>query len=570
MPQHFTKLFDMKKIFYLALVAIILNGCHFGNDKVDMIIHNAIIYTMDEEGTTEDAMAIKDGIIVAMGPEREIMNQYDAPIIYDAKKRAIYPGFIDGHCHFLAYGLMLQDADLTDTKSFDEVLDKLKSYAPGRLSKWIIGRGWDQNDWGRTDAADKNSMMMEFPSKERLDSLFGNTPVYLSRIDGHAVLVNSIVLEMAGISASTVIPGGIVEVKNGQCTGILIDKAIDLVNKIMPDRTSEEKVKALKLAQDKCFQVGLTTVDEAGLIYKDVQLIDSLQKANVLKMRIYAMLSDDSLNYVHYLDKGIDTSSRMLTVRSFKFYADGALGSRGACLLSPYEDLLKQGKKDYGMLLDKPEYFKQRAQQLNAAGFQMNTHAIGDSANRTILYIYRDVLGGVNDKRWRIEHAQVLAKEDMNMFRENSIIPSVQPTHATSDMPWAWQRLGKVRVGRAYIYKELLEQNGLLALGTDFPVEGISPMATFYSAVVRKDNSGMPEGGFQMENAISRREAMMGMTIWNALSNFEDSYKGSLQVGKVADFVVMDRDVMKCDESQIKESEVVLTVIAGEVVWERK
>ena len=565
-------------IFFFVLLVISLSSCHFGNDKVDVIVHNAVIYTMDENNTIEDALAIKDGIIVAIGPEREIMNQYDAPVVIDGRKRPIYPGFIDGHCHFLAYGLMMFDADLTGTNSFAEVLDRVKKYESTRMSEWIIGRGWDQNDWKESmklanpdlAAVPEEELEVPFPDKTILDSLYPNIPVYLTRIDGHAVLVNQKALDLANINASTIIQGGMVEVKNGKCTGILIDRASTLIENIMPVRTKEEKRKALLAVQEKCFALGLTTVDDAGLMRSDIELIREMQASGELKMRIYAMMSDAKENYDYYLKNGIDTSSRSLTVRSFKFYSDGALGSRGACLLSPYEDLFVQsGRKEYGIMLDNASHYAEKAELLKGMGFQMNTHAIGDSANRVMLGIYKNVLGGVNDLRWRIEHAQVVSANDIDLFGDYSIIPSVQPTHATSDMPWAWLRLGKARVARAYIYKDLLNENGLVALGTDFPVEGISPFATFYAAVARKDSKGMPEGGFQMENSLSREEAMRGMTIWNAIANFEEKFKGSIEVGKVADMVLVDRDIMKCEEGAILGSSVELLMLGGGVVYSR-
>lgn len=562
----------------LFLAVVMLSACRFANEQVDMIVHNAVIYAMDEMGSAFEAMAVKDGRIVAVGPEREIMNKYDAPVIIDGRKRAVYPGFIDGHCHFLAYGLMLQDADLVGASSWDEVLTRIQAYAPKRTTEWIVGRGWDQNDWV-ADHINKNpelkgmeekEVVVPFPGREDLDRMFPDIPVYLTRIDGHAVLVNGKALELAGIGPDTKISGGEVVVENGRCTGILVDNAISLVDRVIPGHSAGQKIKALQLAQQRCFEVGLTTLSEAGLMWNDIALIDSLQKRGELKMRVYAMLSDVQENYDHYLGKKIDTLNENLSVRSFKFYADGALGSRGACLLTPYEDILKEfGRENYGFLLNAPEYYSRRAQQLYEAGYQMNTHAIGDSANRVMLGIYADVLNGVNDRRWRIEHAQVVDAKDMRVFSECNIIPSVQPSHATSDMPWAWMRLGKQRLARAYAYKELLSQNGMIALGTDFPVEGISPVATFYAAVVRKDARGNPEGGYMKENALSRREALMGMTIWNAVANFEDHYKGSLQVGKVADFVIMDRDLMKCREESIAGATVDLTVINGTVVFAR-
>ncbi len=558
----------MKNIFFVLLLAA-LSACHFGNEKVDMIVHNAVIHSMDIEGKTFDAMAIKEGVIVAIGPEREIMNQYDAPVIYDAGKKNIYPGLIDGHCHFLNYGITLQDANLIGCTSEKEMIERLVQYAPRRLSTWIFGRGWDQNDWTNSET---DTISQIFPNNQVLDSLFPNDPVYLTRIDGHAALANSKALELAGINANTNVKGGYVEVKNGRCTGILVDNAMQLIENILPLRTPKEKELALLQAQEACFSYGLTTLDEAGLMHYDISLIDSLQKSGKLKMRIYAMLSDHPENYEIYLKKGIDTSNRFLNVRSFKFYADGALGSRGACLLTPYDDVFRQtGIKQYGLLLESPEELLRKAILLERAGFQMNTHAIGDSAVRVVFEVYKKVLGGINDKRWRMEHAQVVSEKDMLYFRELGVIPSVQPTHATSDMSWAWQRLGRNRVIRAYRYKELMEQNGLVALGTDFPVEDINPFATYYSSVFRKPIGSRTDSdtSYYKDQALSPMQAMYGMTIWNAVANFEDHYKGTLEAGKVADFIVLDRDILKCGEEQLRDIKCMMTVVNGEIVYRR-
>jgi len=297
----------------------------------------------------------------------------------------------------------------------------------------------------------------------------------------------------------------------------------------------------------------------------DVDLIKQLQAENKLKMRLYVMLADDSINYAHYLKSGIDTSDR-LSVRAFKFYADGALGSRGACLLAPYDDVLPYS---YGLMLREPLHFRKKAYDLRQAGFQMCTHAIGDSANRVMLDIYGEVVGDSADHRWRIEHAQVVHQNDLDKFAQYHVIPSVQPTHATSDMPWAPQRLGRSRVMRAYSYRELKEQNGMVALGTDFPVEGISPINTFYAAIARKDLKGQPAEGFQRENALTREDALRGMTIWAALANFEEHKKGTLEVGKLADIVVLNRDIMRCSEQQLPSTEVIMTILQGEVVFKK-
>jgi predicted amidohydrolase YtcJ len=352
---------------------------------------------------------------------------------------------------------------------------------------------------------------------------------------------------------------------NGKPTGILIDNAVDLVSANIPGPDPDEMMKALLEAQQNCFAVGLTTLDDCGLDYEAILYLDSLQKKGELKMRIYAMLSDAPKNYDFAFSKG-KIKTDHLNVRSFKVYADGALGSRGACLLQPYKD--KPGWS--GFLLSSKEHFDSVASILSQKDFQMCTHAIGDSGNRTILTIYGKYLKGKNDKRWRIEHAQVINSSDFALFGKYNIIPSVQPTHATSDMYWAGDRLGNERIKGAYAYKQLLEQNRWIPLGTDFPVEDISPFKTFYAAVVRKDAKNWPDGGFQMENALTREEAIRGMTIWAAQSNFEENEKGSLEKGKLADLVILDTDLLKAPDSTLLKTVVIKTYLGGELVYEAK
>jgi predicted amidohydrolase YtcJ len=344
----------------------------------------------------------------------------------------------------------------------------------------------------------------------------------------------------------------------------LIDNAVDLVSSKIPAATPAQIKKALDAAQQNCFAVGLTTVDDCGLDYREVEMIDSFQKKGELKMRVYAMLSDARHNYDYLFDKG-KIKTDHLNVRSFKVYADGALGSRGACLLQPYSDRPNW----HGFLLSAPQHFDSVASILSSKGFQMCTHAIGDSGNRTILNIYAKYLKGKNDQRWRIEHAQVVNQADFALFGQNSIVPSVQPTHATSDMYWAGERLGKEREKGAYAYKQLLEQNGWIPLGTDFPVEDISPFKTFYAAVFRQDAKGFPEKGYQPENALNREQALRGMTIWAARSNFEEDEKGSLEKGKLADFIVLDRDLMKVTPKDVLETTVLATYIGGTRVYRK-
>jgi predicted amidohydrolase YtcJ len=523
--------------------------------KADLIVYNARVYTVNDKFDTAAAFAVKDGKILAVGSDAEIRKDYSAKEVLNAQGKAVFPGFIDAHAHFYGYGESLQTADLTGTKSWAEVCRVLSTFAKSHPKGWLIGRGWDQNDW----------VNKEFPDRAALDRLFPNQPVLLTRVDGHAAVANQQALNAAGITKSFSLTGGEIVGKNGRPTGLLVDNAVRLVSNKIPRQTPAEQEKILLDAQAKCLAVGLTTIDDCGVDAALVDFIKKLHASNKLKMRLYLMLSDKESNYNYLFKRGAIKTER-LNVRSFKVYADGALGSRGACLLQPYSDVPNKT----GFLLSSQQHFQQVAEKIAAHNFQMCTHAIGDSANRTILKIYNKVLGGKNDKRWRIEHSQVIAPEDFALFGKANVVPSVQPTHATSDMYWAGERLGAARLKTAYAYKQLLQQNGWLPLGTDFPVENINPILTFYAACFRKDAKGYPAGGFQMENALTKTEALRGMTIWAAKANFEENEKGSLEKGKLADFVILDTDIMTTDSNNILKTQVLKTYINGEKVYEKK
>jgi len=539
----------------LLLFFFLLIGTAVKSQKkvADLLVYNAKIYTVDEQFSVKEAMVVIDGKIIETGPSAQLKNEFVAKATLDANDKFIYPGFIDAHAHFLRYGLDLQIVDLTATKSWEEVLDRLKTYANTHKEGWLLGRGWDQNDW----------QTKQFPNSQKLDELFPDRPVLLTRVDGHAAISNG--KAMKGIKPGVTLTGGEVETRDGKLTGIFIDNAIGLVSSRVPDETRQQKRAALLNAQAKCFAVGLTTIDDCGLQYEDVEMIEALQKSNQLKMRLYVMLSDRGNNYDAIFKRGMIKTDR-LNVRSFKVYVDGALGSRGACLIEPYHDK----PESHGFLLSKIAHFDEVAETIYKHGFQMCTHAIGDSGNRVMLNTYAKYLKGKNDLRWRIEHAQVVNAKDFSLFGDNSIVPSVQPTHATSDMYWAGDRLGKERVKGAYAYKQLLEQNGWIPLGTDFPVEDISPFKTFYAAAIRKDANGWPEAGYQMENALTRQETIRGMTIWAAKANFEEQEKGSLEKGKFADFIILDGDLMQMDAGKILQTQVLKTFVNGEMVYERK
>ena len=542
------------RLFVFSLIVVFIFSFKSDPKKnVDTIVYNGVVYTVNEKFTTAQAFAVSNGKIIEVGSSNDILKKYSSKEMVDAKGLAVYPGFIDAHAHFVSYGQSLFQVDLYGSNSWEEILERLKKFAalhPGET--WIRGRGWDQNRFpGKS-----------FPDNEKLNKLFPDKPVLLTRVDGHAAIANQKAFDIAGIKYGKTLVGGEVEMKNGKLTGILVDNAVSLVGSKIPSATKDDYIKWLTTAEKNCFAVGLTTVTDCGLMYTDAKGIDFLQKTGKLNIRLYIMLSDNPENFSRYLKRGPYKTDKLF-IKGFKFYADGALGSRGACLLQPYSD-----RSDwYGFLLSNKNHYDSMAKILATTDFQMCTHAIGDSGNREILNVYNRALKGKNDKRWRIEHAQVINQNDFNLFGSASIVPSVQPTHATSDMYWAEERLGPERVKGAYAFKQLLQQNGWIPLGTDFPVEDISPFKTFLAAVFRKDANAFPANGFQMENALTREETLRGMTIWAAKADFLEKEVGSIEVGKKADFIILDKDIMKVDEKDILNTKVVMTFIGGKKVY---
>lgn len=544
----------LKRISALLLFATLMWSCG-GKQEADLIIHNATIYTVDDSFQVATAFAVKDGKFIGVGSDSEIMEGFESTEMLNMEGASVYPGLIDAHAHFYRYGLGLKNANLIGSKSFDEVLELLQSHREQYPDEpWLLGGGWDQNDW-----EDK-----EFPTKEKLDEIFPDVPVLITRVDGHAALTNSTAMAQSEVFAKMkeVNGGKIYFDKNGNPTGLLVDNAIQMIARYIPGKTQADRIEALIRAQENCFAVGLTGIVDAGLDVNTINLIDSLNISGELKMRLYVMVTptEESLEYFKKRGK---IKTDYLNVRSFKVYGDGALGSRGASLLAPYTD----DPHNSGFLLQSPEFYDGLAKQIYDLGFQMNTHAIGDSTNRTMLDIYAKYLSEDNDLRWKIEHAQVVSLPDVDKFGKYNIVPSVQPTHATSDMYWAKERLGDPRVKTAYTFKDLLNQNGYIALGSDFPVENINPMYTFHAAVARQDAENWPEGGWQAENKLSREEALKGMTIWAAHSNFEEDEKGSIEVGKLADFIFTEKDMMKAAESELRNLKVTATYLNGKRVY---
>ena len=509
--------------------------------SVDLIVHNANVYTVDDNFSKAQAFAVNDGKFVAVGDEETILRQYAATETIDAQGDAVYPGFMDGHCHFTGYGEnLVRWADLKGCQSYDEVIERLKVHDSLYPAEWLLGRGWDQNLWE----------VAEFPDNDRLADAFPDKKVLLTRVDGHAVLVSKEVLDLASIDANTKMDGGMAIVKEGRCTGVLLDNLADAAKALVPKMETAQSVQALFKAQENCMAVGLTSVTDAGLDIATIELIDSLQQTGQLKMHVNAMVNPDDETMDHFMRQGVIDKER-LTVSSVKIYADGALGSRGAKLLEPYTD----DPENTGLILESDEFYRHVCQKAHDAGYQVCCHAIGDGGVHHILDIFSEYLKGKNDLRWRIEHSQTVADSDFQRFRELSVIPSIQTTHCTSDMDWANERLGE-RIKNAYAYQQLLQQNGWVINGTDFPIEDISPIYTFYAAVARKHLDGTPSEGFQMENALSREQALRSITIWVAKGCFLEGRKGSIEIGKDADFVILDRDIMTVNENEIAAAKV--------------
>jgi len=543
----------MKYFSSIILVLLFIN-CADKKLPADLLVTNATIYTVNANFDIASSFAVKDGLIVGVGNTQELMSAYTFTNTYDAGGKTIVPGLIDAHGHLYNLGVSMGRLDLVGTTSFKQVLEKTVAFQQQKQLDFIVGRGWDQNDWEQ----------QAFPDNKMLDQLFPEIPVALTRVDGHAMLANSKALALAGITPQTKVAGGQVVVKDGALTGLLIDNPMDLVYQTLPKPSPTTIKNNLKQAQEVCLSYGLTTIDDAGLSIEVIDAIEQLHKANELSVRVYAMVSNTKRDLDYFLPKGIINTGK-LHVRSVKVYADGALGSRGAALRKPYSDR----HNHFGAMITDPATLERVASRILKAGYQMNTHAIGDSANIAVIRAYKKTLAGTKDARWRIEHAQVITPTDFSNFSKN-IIPSIQPTHATSDMYWAQERLGPERIKGAYSYQTLLKNAGMVALGTDFPVEGVNPMHTFYAAVARKDLNQYPDNGFRSQEALTRTQALKGMTIWAAYANFEDTVKGSIEMGKFADFTVLEEDIMKIPQDSIPGVKALATFIDGVKVYELK
>ncbi len=540
--------FKLRLYFSLALLTMCAS-----KSKVDLLVKAKKVYTVDQKFTIANAFVVNQGKIVAVGQTDSLFRYYSPEKVLDYSEYFIYPGFIDAHCHFFGYGEMSENIWLGDYTSWEELVEALQKIYAANPTPWVIGRGWDQNRWERG----------QMPDKKLLDKYFPEIPVYLVRVDGHCAVVNSCALHLAGITAETTIKGGEIIVQNGEPNGLLIDNAKDYMQTFIPKPSKSDLERQLLRAQKDCFVVGLTSVTDAGLPYEKIVLLDSLQRVGKIVMHVNAMLEPETKNIKNIVYEK-QTFNPKLTVRTLKLYADGALGSRGALLFEPYSDY----PSALGILVTSEDSINKICRIAWENNFSVAVHAIGDKAVNLVLNIYSNYLTPNNDLRWRIEHAQVVHEIDFCRFRQLKVIPSIQPTHATSDMLWAEKRLGK-RIQNAYSYKKLLEQNGWLPAGSDFPIESINPLEGFYSAVIRKNRNGEPEGGFLPENAISRTQALYAMTLWAAKAGFDEQQRGSIEPSKVADWVVLDRDIMEVDANKLLKTQVLATFIDGNMVFQR-
>jgi predicted amidohydrolase YtcJ len=529
----------------------------------DLIVTHARIYTVDDAHPFVSALAVRGGRVAFVGSEREaLVLRGPSTRVIDAAGQTVIPGMIDAHAHLFGLGTFLRDIDLTDTRSYDAIVSRVatrvKDVPAGR---WVIGRGWDQNKWGDT----------RFPTHEALSRVTPNNPVALRRIDGHALLVNAAAMKAAGVTAATKDPSGgrIERGAGGEPTGVFVDNAMDLVDKVIPPLSHEEMRAATLAAVAESNKYGLVGLTDAGEPRAVIDVFEELAKAGQFSLRAYVMVGDDSADIAHYFARGPQSAlyDGHLWIRAIKLYADGALGSRGAALLDPYAD----DPKNVGLLRTTPAHLQDVSTQALKHGFQVATHAIGDRGNRVALDAYEAALKTVPtaDHRFRIEHVQVLDHADVPRFAQLGVIPSMQAVHQTSDMYWAPTRLGYARTYGAYAWRSLLNTGVIIPNGSDFPVERVNPLFSFHAAVSRQDDDNWPPDGWFPEQKMTRTEALKAMTIWAAYAGFEEQMTGSLTPGKVADFVILDRDIMTVPESEILGTRVTATYIGGRAVYER-
>jgi predicted amidohydrolase YtcJ len=548
--------------YALLLLALLIAPALQAQQPADLIVTNARIYTVDENRPLAEAMAIRDGQVVFVGSARGAETYAGSGTQrLDLDGKTVIPGMVDAHVHLMGLGTALRIVDLVGTRSYEEVIARVVERAQSMpAGEWVRGRGWDQNDWADT----------RFPTHEALSRAVPDHPVYLTRVDGHAGLVNARAMELAGVSAATEDPEGgrFLRDAGGNPTGVLIDRAQRIVGEVVPSPSSDEQREAALTAVAEVNSLGLTGVHDAGVGPEVIDLYEDLAEEGRYNLRNYVMIRGSDEELQRYFERGPqDGLHGRVWVRSIKITADGALGSRGAALLEPYSD----DPHNTGLVIVGEERIREVAVRALQQGFQLNVHAIGDHGNRLVLNAFESALDEVPtaDHRFRIEHAQVLHFQDIPRFAELDVIPSMQGSHQTSDMYWAIDRLGWTRVQGAYVWRTLLNTGVVIPNGSDFPVESPNPLISFKAFITRQDENGWPAGGWFPSERTTREEALKSMTLWPAYAGFMEHVSGSLSPGKYADFVVLDQDIMTIAPERILDTQVLLTVLGGKVVYRR-
>ncbi len=561
-------LLGKKDLFIYILLAILFTSCSENQSckSADVVLINSTIYTLNDSAPNAQAVAFLGDTLVFVG-SNALSKEYqcnDAKVI-DLKGSYVYPGFVDSHAHLKGIGHRENSLNLQGIDSLKEMLTTVEIFSNGiQPGEWVVGRGWIEKVWPEK----------RFPTRYELDRFSSDKPVILERADGHAVVVNSLALELAGISSESNDPhGGRIEKdKNGEPTGMLIDKATSLVEKLIPKTTKQEDKRDLKAGIDSNVSLGWTQVQIAGGTFSDIEILEEIKKEGNLLQRVYfAVSAGEPAETLLRLGPKLDPEN-MLTVRGIKLYADGALGSRGAALLEKYED-----QDTTGLLIFTKEETLPVLEEALKKGIQIQTHAIGDKGNRITLDWYQEAFNSIVDEerkvidpRWRIEHSQIITKEDQIRFRDMEIIASMQPSHAIGDLHFAPSRLGMQRVGNGYVWRNLIDLGVVVAGGSDAPVEIGDPRIEFYAAVARKDLDGFYDKGWHLEQAVTREEALKMFTIWPAFAAFQEDVNGTIEVGKLADLTIFSKDIMKVPEEEILEAQVVMTIVNGKIVFEGK
>ena len=561
-------LLGKKDLFIYILLAILFTSCSEDQSckSADVVLINSTIYTLNDSAPNAQAVAFLGDTLVFVG-SNALSKEYqcnDAKVI-DLKGSYVYPGFVDSHAHLKGIGHRENSLNLQGIDSLKEMLTTVEIFSNGiQPGEWVVGRGWIEKVWPEK----------RFPTRYELDRFSSDKPVILERADGHAVVVNSLALELAGISSESNDPhGGRIEKdKNGEPTGMLIDKATSLVEKLIPKTTKQEDKRDLKAGIDSNVSLGWTQVQIAGGTFSDIEILEEIKKEGNLLQRVYfAVSAGKPAETLLKLGPKLDPEN-MLTVRGIKLYADGALGSRGAALLEKYDD-----QDTTGLLIFTKEETLPVLEEALKKGIQIQTHAIGDKGNRITLDWYQEAFNSIVDEerkvidpRWRIEHSQIITKEDQIRFRDMEIIASMQPSHAIGDLHFAPSRLGMQRVGNGYVWRNLIDLGVVVAGGSDAPVEIGDPRIEFYAAVARKDLDGFYDKGWHLEQAVTREEALKMFTIWPAFAAFQEDINGTIEVGKLADLTIFSKDIMKVPEEEILEAQVIMTIVNGKIVFEDK